>query len=1132
MKWSKEDSSQLEPTVDTPSPLKHHLLPGSNFGNRYKVVHILGEGGMGTVYRAYDKELNREVALKLIKPSATDEVIVMERFKREILLASKITHKNVLRIHDLGDVDGTKYVSMNYVKGENLSATLKRQGALPIDRAVDLVQQFCHGLKAAHDEGVLHRDLKPQNILIDERDHLYITDFGLARSIDLKTEKSLTRTGAMMGTPMYMSPEQIKAEEPDKRSDLYTFGLILYEILTGEFPFEMTKGYESLFKRVREKPKDPSHVRSEIPDYLAEIAMKCMEPQMEWRYQDAGEILEDLEARSVRHVGKSLKRRLPWRKPALAAALFIIVFLGVWWFFHREPAQSPVIARTVLTALPMENATGDKSLEWMSTGIPDMIVGILRENGNVQVVSRSRLAQIQRGLQFPEQKMTAQALARHVAELGGANTILTGKFTKENGVLSVTGLLMDFKVDPVAPSQIDARGNIERIVATLSRQIQQLSGFAARVDRDPSGSVKKLLSTSQAALSSYYEGLSLLDQVDQVFSRFPWLPAPRSLTIPEKATELLKKAVQQDPSFALAHAKLAEVYYGMGQSEQAQRSLQNAMKASDALPQYEFLQLQLLQAKLKNNSEKTIQAYRQLQSAYPNSPEAYADLGSFFYDQEDWKQALENYQKAWELDPKSVYVLMDLGVTEWKNANPQNALKYLTDAQTLSLQFESDQERSELLIALGLVYWSLQYHESALEHYQKALQIKSRIGDRKQVATILNNMAIVYKEMGRYEDSRRSYQEALAIDQQLGYKKGIAWILNNLGNLAEKFGYFDEALDYHTRGLDVARTVKSRFDIANGLGNIGWIYYLRGRYTDAATYYQLGLQEIGDTDRMLKARILFYKGILLTDVAKYADALDSFSPALKIWRDSQDAVGLAFTLIHSAGTYNLLGLFDEGNKRIEEAQKVANGINDKEASTDLLMRRCEMLRLRQELNSIEPLITQTQQVAEESKVVRAMLVARLEVAALYNQLHEPDRSLPLLQKTLKETERMGLKPLTVRAKAEIGKAYELQHKPMEALREIRSAIDLAGQLGLQETLLQSHFVAARIYQSQNKPDSALKHYQQALDVVDEIRKDAGNNAASFTQRKDVQELLHKAAATFKAAGQEKQFASYAQWMLQ
>ena len=218
----------LPPAASLPSS----FLPGTAFGSRYRIESLLGEGGMGSVYKAYDLELDRTVALKLVRPELAANPQTMRRFKQELLLASKISHKNILRIHDLGDWSGIKFITMAFVEGCDLAQLIEREGRLPFDRALKFTRQLCGALEAAHHEGVVHRDLKPQNILIDANDNVYISDFGLAKSLEAEGSM-MTRTGQILGTPRYMSPEQVEVKAVDRRADLYSLGLIVYEMFTG-----------------------------------------------------------------------------------------------------------------------------------------------------------------------------------------------------------------------------------------------------------------------------------------------------------------------------------------------------------------------------------------------------------------------------------------------------------------------------------------------------------------------------------------------------------------------------------------------------------------------------------------------------------------------------------------------------------------------------------------------------------------------------------------------------------------------------------------------------------------------------------------------------------------------------------
>jgi eukaryotic-like serine/threonine-protein kinase len=212
------------------------LQPGAQLGTRYRLESVLGEGGMGKVFKAHDNDLDRTVALKLVRPDLVSDEQAMQRFKQELLLASRISHKNILRIHDLGDVSGVKFISMTYVEGEDLHERLARVGRLPVEQAVRIARQLCGALEAAHAEGVVHRDLKPRNVLIDQADNIYVSDFGLAKSL-ASDASSMTRAGEVLGTPRYMSPEQVESKPADNRSDIYALGVILFEMVTGEVPF-------------------------------------------------------------------------------------------------------------------------------------------------------------------------------------------------------------------------------------------------------------------------------------------------------------------------------------------------------------------------------------------------------------------------------------------------------------------------------------------------------------------------------------------------------------------------------------------------------------------------------------------------------------------------------------------------------------------------------------------------------------------------------------------------------------------------------------------------------------------------------------------------------------------------------
>src|SRR5246127_3906523 len=268
------------------------LQPETIVGNRYRILQVLGEGGMGAVYKAVDRELNRVIALKVIRPELASNPEILQRFKQELILARQVTDRNVIRIFDLGEAGGIKFITMEYVEGQSLYQILREKGKLPVAEAMDIMRQMLSGLQAAHSEGVIHRDLKPGNIMRDSQGRVVVMDFGLARSL---AGDGMTRTGTMMGTMEYMSPEQAQAKELDARSDIFTSGLICYELLTGKMPYHANRVLAGLLKRMQERAIPPSDWDASIPQPVSELVSKCLERDPANRWQSAEEILDRID---------------------------------------------------------------------------------------------------------------------------------------------------------------------------------------------------------------------------------------------------------------------------------------------------------------------------------------------------------------------------------------------------------------------------------------------------------------------------------------------------------------------------------------------------------------------------------------------------------------------------------------------------------------------------------------------------------------------------------------------------------------------------------------------------------------------------------------------------------------------
>ncbi|MFX0200320.1 MAG: protein kinase, partial [Candidatus Hodarchaeota archaeon] len=297
----------LTATIEAP---KEELTTGSTFAGRYQIIEELGKGGMGKVYKANDTDIKEKVAIKLIKPEISTDKKTIERFQNELKFARKIRHKNVCQMFDLNREEGTYYITMEYVEGENLKNMIRMSGQLGIGTAISVAKQVCEGLVEAHKLEVVHRDLKPSNIMLDREGIVRIMDFGIARSLK---EKGITGAGVMIGTPEYMSPEQVESKETDHRSDIYSLGIILFEMVIGRVPFEGGTPLSVAVKHKTEAPQDPKELNPQIPEDLSKVILKCMEKDKEKRYQSADELRSELE--NIEKGIPTTERIVPKRKP-------------------------------------------------------------------------------------------------------------------------------------------------------------------------------------------------------------------------------------------------------------------------------------------------------------------------------------------------------------------------------------------------------------------------------------------------------------------------------------------------------------------------------------------------------------------------------------------------------------------------------------------------------------------------------------------------------------------------------------------------------------------------------------------------------------------------------------------------
>jgi serine/threonine protein kinase/tetratricopeptide (TPR) repeat protein len=705
--------------------------------SHYRILAEISRGGMGVVYRAVDLKLDREVAVKVLPPELVADPERKRRFIQEAKAAAKLEHPHIGVVHEIDEVDGVTFIVMELIRGEQLRDVLATD-SLPLRRSLEIATDVAEGLAKAHEEGIVHRDVKPANIMVTDDGHTKIIDFGLAKLVeplagegsDIETlARGETDPGKVMGTVSYMSPEQARGHTVDHRSDIFSFGIVLHEMVSGRPPFQGPTGADTLNAILSKPPPRLPSLGADASDQagfeLQHIAEKCLAKDPGERYQTIKDVVIDLrnvrrrlESGPMEPAGPPARRR-PWAY--IAAGLAAGILLAVVLYLMLSPTAdepAPVTSsKPSIAVLYFENASGDSELDWLRTGLTDMLVTDLSQSPNLSVLSTDRLYQILRDMNRLEERITSLEVVQEVAREAVTDTVILGSFMKAGDNVRINIRVQDARSGEILTTEkIEGVGesSIFSMVDDLTRRIKANfalpSEQAAELDPD----MQNVTTSSIEAYRHFAEGRQLL------------LSGDTKASIP-----LLERALELDPQFAYARFSLSMAYFNTGQRKKAEEQRRIAMEHAERLPLNERYSIQGSYYALKEETyDRAFETLVTMLEIYPDHCDARNNLALRYLFFERIDEAIYHYEEARRRRCPFVGVYTQLAQCYARKAQFDASLEVLREY--LAHHPDSDTVHQ----GLGYVLASWGRLDEALAELQKAESIRPG-NPRHQIVPLL-----------------------------------------------------------------------------------------------------------------------------------------------------------------------------------------------------------------------------------------------------------------------------------------------------------------------------------------------------------------------------------------------------------
>ncbi len=1017
--------------------------------SHYRILAQIGAGGMGVVYRAYDEELEREVALKVLQHGLLAEEDARKRFRKEALALARLNHPNIATIFEFGTEDGIDFLVTEYIPGITLDNKLAA-GPLGIQDAIRLGILMATGLSAAHDQGIIHRDLKPGNLRVTPDGVLKILDFGLAQHAPKPSEDgftaTLTKTHEIAGTLTYMSPEQLRGNVADARSDIWGAGLVLHEMATGIRPFTASGTPLLIDAILNRDPDRPSKTNHAIPVGFDHVILKALQKDASQRYQTASDLRADLERLAAGNpVSARPSRKLTW--PAGAVSVFAVLVIGLLlgYFTHQRniAAGKGSRSRRSVAVLGFKNLGTDKNQAWLSTALSEMLTTELAAGDKLRTVPGENVARAKADLALPDAESLASETLSKLGNILGTNLVILGSYLDLDGQIRVDVRIEDASAgETIAKfSQVGTEAQLFELVRHLGETLRTECGVG-EVTSEQATIIRASQPDTTDAAKLYAEGLVKLRSFDL-----------------GPARDLLTQAIAKDTAYAAAHVALSEVWSQLGYDSKAKEEARRAFELSAGLSRRDALGIEARFREENREWNKAVDIYHSLVTVFPDNPEYALRLADAQVSAGQGESALT-----------TVNNLRRISASNTPNSVSQGSAEPGSDP------------RIDLAEAKAAA--SLSDYKRAFDATERANRIANRQGSVGVQAEALLQQCWALRNLSDPERAKVAGKQAGQILDKLGDARGEARSVTCVGDVLADQGDLSSAQAMYERALELARKIGAQKDLAGALINLGNIQAYQQKVSESSRQYQLALalaKSIGDkSDAFLAQNDL---GANLSMQGDYSGARKASEDSLHIAQEIGDQAGIVEALINLGSIGTLQGDLQEAKQNLETAISSARGLQLKSRLATALGAMGDVLLIQDDIRGAQQLYQQSLAMRSESGEKGGIANSQISLAIVALENGEPGQAQSLARDAAKE--------FASEKNADQGAAAEdVLAQALIALEDYDHAaneIDIARKLGPRDlpTTLSLSITRARLLAKTNKNVEAQRELQQSQKVAAE-----------------------------------------------